>query len=167
MVSLTLHDVLLTLRVDLASSLCSPYVRLLQSGIEISRQAAVPMCMKAVQPASAVDNSHEAAANVHACAAVPPHDTAHLCALGEAAAASHNHAQTNRNNGETCSETAVGTTLASVGLAQDDVTVRTYGVTQLPLDLSRSTSHTCASIPHHLIPPHTGAPRGPLFLRRL
>ena len=61
--SLTLHDMILTLRFGVADSLFSPYVRLLRAGVEISRQIAVPMIPKSKAVLPAVKNSREAVAN--------------------------------------------------------------------------------------------------------
>ena len=61
--SLTLHDMKLTLRFGVADSLLNPHVRVLRAGVEISRQIAVPMIPKSEAVSPAVKISREAVAN--------------------------------------------------------------------------------------------------------
>jgi len=61
--SLTLHDIMLTLRFGVADSLFNPYVRVIRAGVEISRQVMVPTIPKPEAVLPAVKNSREAVAN--------------------------------------------------------------------------------------------------------
>ena len=82
-ISLTLHDIMLTLRFCVADSLLNPHVRVLRAGVEISRQIAVPMIPKSKAVLPAVKNSWEAVANaVHGDQIVRAFREAPLTSLG-------------------------------------------------------------------------------------